>query len=198
MTDIVPDKSKRIAYTIGLIFHPAVIAILTLLIILQDLPFKQTLFWTAVIGGIILIPTFVAIAYMRRRNRETYERATRGPIYTVAWLSVMICLALIVFFDGPKEMAVCMATLAVWLPLQLVINHTITKISAHTAVASGCFTALLLFGKLNAILSVIGVLIILLIAWARLRTKNHTILQVMLGILVGAGSVLLVFPVMLS
>lgn len=198
MTDMIPDRSKRIAYSIGMVFHPAMIAVLTLLLILQDLPIRQTLFWTTVISGIILIPTFIAIAYLRYRNRHTYEQGTRRPLYTIAWLCVMICLAIILLYEGPREMAVCMATLAVWLPIQLAINHYVTKISAHTAVASGCFTALILFGKLSTILIVIGILIVLLIAWARLRTKNHTILQVILGIFVGAGSVLLVFPLMLN
>lgn len=197
MTDMIPDKSKRIAYSIGLVFHPAVLAILTLLLILKELPISQTLFWTALISGIILIPTFMMIAYLRYRDRHTYQRDTRGSIYSVAWLSVVICFVLILLLEGPREIAVCMAALAVWLPLQSIVNHKITKISAHTAVASGCFTALLLFGKLNSLAIMIGILIILLIAWARLQTKNHTMLQVVLGVLVAGGSVLIVFPLML-
>lgn len=198
MTDIIPDKSNKIAYTIGLVAHPAVIAVLTLILILQDLSIQDMLFWTALISSLILIPTFIAIAYLRQRNRHTYERGTRKPLYIIAWLSVIICFLIISFFEGPQEMAICMATLALWLPLQLMINHYITKVSAHTAVASGCYMALILFGRLNSVLIIVGLVIILSIAWARLTTKNHTILQVILGILVGAGSVLIVFPIMLN
>lgn len=198
MTDTVPDNSKRIAHLIGLIFHPAIVAIGTLLLVLQDLPFEQILVWTALIGGIILIPVFIAIAYFRRQNRHTYQRGTRRPLYIIAWLSVALCFILIQLFEGPQILAICMATLAIWLPLQLAINHSITKISAHTAVASGCFTALVLFGKLGTVLIVAGILLIMLIAWARLMTKNHTMLQIVLGCAVGAGSVLLVFPFLLN
>lgn len=198
MTDIIPDRSKRIAYMVGLIFHPAVIAVATLVLVLQALPIQEIGIWTAVISSIILIPVFIAIAYLRKQNRHTYQRGTRRPLYIVAWISVAICFILIQVFEGPVELAICMATLAVWLPFQLLVNHAITKISAHMAVASGCFTALLLFGKLSTILTAIGIFIIILIAWARLRTKNHTVLQVVLGTLVGAGSVLLVFPLMLN
>lgn len=197
MTDVIPDKSNSIAYTIGLVSHPAVIAILTLVLILQDLSIKQMLFWTALISSVILIPTFTTIAYLRQRNRHTYERGTRKPIYIIAWVSVIVCFFIVLFFDGPREMAICMATLAVWLPLQLMVNHYITKISAHAAVASGCYMALILFNQLNSALIIIGLVTILSIAWARLTTKNHTVLQVALGILVGAGSVLIVFPIML-
>lgn len=199
MSDVIPDNSKRIAYAVGLVFHPAVIAVVTLLLLLRDLSLTQTLMWSSLISGIILIPIFMTIAFLRyRRDRHTYQRKTRGPLYSIAWLSVITCLILILFFEGPRELAVCMATLAVWLPLQLSINHYITKISAHTAVASGCFMALLLLTKLSAALIVIAILMILLIAWARLRTKNHTPLQVLLGLMVGAGSVLVVFPLMLN
>jgi membrane-associated phospholipid phosphatase len=199
MSDIIPDNSKRIAYTVGLVFHPAVIAVVTLLLLLRDLPLMQTLLWSSLISAIILIPIFIVIAFLRfRRNRHTYQRKTRGPLYSIAWLSVMTCLMLILVFEGPQELAVSMATLAVWLPLQLSINHYITKISAHTAVASGCFMALLLLSKLSSGLIVIAILMIIFIAWARLMTKNHTLLQVILGLTVGAGSVLTVFPLMLN
>ena len=183
---------------IGLIFHPATVAVATLLLVLQDLPLQQIAVWTLLIGGIILIPVFIAIAYLRRQDRHTYQRGTRLPLYIIAWLSVAICFILIRVLEGPQVLAVCMATLAVWLPLQLAINHRITKISAHTGVASGCFTALVLLGKLGIALIVTGILLIVLIAWARLMTKNHTLLQVVLGCAVGAGSVLLVFPFLLN
>ena len=197
MTDIIPDNSKRIAYAVGIVFHPAAVAIVTLLLVLGDLPLMQALVWTALIGGIILIPIFMAIAYLRHRDRHTYQRGTRGPLYSIAWLSVIVCFVLIWLSNGPRELALFMATLAIWLPLQLSINHYYTKISAHTGVISGCFTALVLFGKLGFALFVIGILMIALVGWARLTTKNHTPLQIILGIAVGAGSVLLVFPLLL-
>lgn len=197
MTNTIPDNSKKTAYAVGIVFHPAVVAIVTLLLVLRDLPIQQALIWTSLIGGIILIPTFIAIAYLRHQKRHTYQRGTRGPLYSIAWLSAIVCFALIWVSNGPIELAVCMATLAVWLPLQLSINHFYTKVSAHTAVISGCFTALVLFGKLGSVLIAVGILMIVLVGWARLTTKNHTPLQIVLGIAVGAGSVLLVFPLLL-
>jgi membrane-associated phospholipid phosphatase len=195
--DVIPDNQQRIAYWIGLIFHPAVVMLPTLLLVLNDVPFQQALLWTAIIAMFMLIPGFAVIASLQRQQKYTYQRRSRAPIYMVVWISVVTCWVLIGIFKGPNELVVCMATLAVWLPVQLAINHSITKISTHTAVAAGCITALLLLEKLNTPIAItIGLVIVGITAWARVITKNHTLTQVLLGLVVGAGSVMLVFPLM--
>lgn len=192
-----PDNSNRLAWLLGLIFHPAIIMLPTLWLILNDIAYEQAIFWMALISGIILIPGFSVIAFQRRRERYTYQRNSRSPFYMVAWLSVLLCLLLGWGWNAPRVLMSCLAALALWLPIQLLINHYFTKISTHTAVVAGCFTALLLLGKLNdPLLFGVSLGISLLTIWARVVTKNHTLLQVGLGFLVGAGTVLLVFPIM--
>jgi hypothetical protein len=194
MTELVPDNSKRIAYFIGFGLHPATIAIGTLLILLWGLPLSDTIRWTALVAGVILIPIFATTAYLQRQDQHTYQRLSRKPIYLVAWIDVAICLGLILIFNGPTILGICMATLLVWLPLQLGINQFVTKISIHMGVASGCFATLWIVGKLTPLLILVCIALLLLLAWARIQTKNHTIGQVVLGCVVGIGSVLLVFP----
>jgi len=194
MTDTMPDNSKRIAYFIGLTLHPATIAISTLLILLWGLPLGDTIRWTALVAGVVLIPIFATTAYLQRQDQYTYQRLSRKPIYLIAWIDVAICLGLILIFNGPTILGICMATLLVWLPLQLGINQYVTKISIHMAVAAGCFSALWFVGKLTPLITVICIAFLLLLGWARIQTKNHTIGQVVFGCIVGLGSVLLVFP----
>lgn len=194
MTEPVPDNSKRIAYFIGLGLHPAPVAVGTLLILLWGLPLADTIRWTALVAGVVLIPIFATTAYLQRQDQYTYQRLSRKPIYLVAWIDVAICLGLILIFNGPMILGICMATLLVWLPLQLGINQFLTKISIHMGVASGCFAALWVVGKLTPLLSLICIVFLLLLGWARIQTKNHTVGQVVLGCIVGIGSVLLVFP----
>ena len=80
----------------------------------------------------------------------------------------------------------------------MVINTYVTKVSTHVAVAAGCATGLLLLGKLDSLLLQLAALTIVgLIIWARVTTRNHTVAQVLLGLLVGTGSVLGVFPLLL-
>ena len=129
MTEPMPDNSKRIAYSIGLGLHPASIAIGTLLILLWGLPLGDTIRWTALVASVVLIPIFATTAYLQRQDQYTYQRLSRKPIYLVAWIDVAICLGLILIFNGPTILGICMATLLVWLPLQLGINQFLTKIS---------------------------------------------------------------------
>lgn len=198
MTDTVPDNSKHIAYFIGLGLHPTPIAIGTLLILLWELPLADTILWTALVASVVLIPIFATTAYLQRQNSHTYQRFSRKPIYLVAWIDAAICLVLILIFNGPTILGICMATLLVWLPLQLGINQFVTKISIHMGVASGCFAALWLTGKLIPPLILICLVFLILLGWARIQTKNHTVEQVVLGCIVGIGSVLLVFPFFLA
>ena len=194
MTDTVPDNSKPIAYFVGLVLHPATIAIGTLLILLWGLPLDDIIRWTTLVAGVVLIPIFATTAYLHRQDQYTFQRFSRKPIYLVAWIDVAICLALILIFNGPTILGICMATLLIWLPLQLGINQLVTKISIHMGVASGCSAALWIVGKLTPLLTLICLVCLLLLGWARIQTKNHTAGQVVLGCVVGIGSVLLGFP----
>jgi len=66
------------------------------------------------------------------------------------------------------------------------------------AVVSGCSVALYMLGKLNHPILAMGMLIIVfLTAWARIQTKNHTLLQVILGLLTGGGVVVIIFSMLL-
>jgi membrane-associated phospholipid phosphatase len=195
MSELIPDNANRLAYWLGILFHPASVMFVTLWLLLDDLPLSESLTWMSLIAAIILIPGFTTIALLKRKERYTYQRSSRLPLYLVAWFSVLAALALLWLQEGPRILLISLTTLAFWLPVQLGINHFFTKISTHLAVISGCFAALLFLGELTGIVWLsLGIAAILITAWARLKTKNHTLVQVLLGILVGAGMVLLVFP----
>ncbi len=92
-----------------------------------------------------------------------------------------------------------MATLAVWVPLQWAINTWVTKISGHAAVATGCFAALVVLGKAGTpLIEAVLLVLVIVTVWARVVTRNHTVPQVILGVLVGVLPVLLVFPLVLA
>jgi hypothetical protein len=199
MNEGIPDNSNRLAYWLGMLFHPASIMLVTLYLLLDELPLADSLLWIALIAGMILIPGFSVIAFLKRKERHSYQRSSRAPIYLTAWLSVVLALALLWFLKAPQILFICLTTLALWLPVQLGINHFFTKISTHLAVISGCVMALLLVGDLSGVVEIsLGIIVIVLTAWARWVTKNHSIIQVSLGILVGSGMVLLIFPLFLS
>jgi hypothetical protein len=166
---------------------------------LSDMPFGEALKWSLLVLSIVLTPGILASAYMAvRHQRYLYQRSTRGPLYFIGFLSVLTCLVLLVVFNAPRILVSSLITLLIWVPTQMLINRYVTKISAHAGVVAGCATSLLLAGKLNhPLLVAFLVLIVLVTMWARVETKNHTVPQVLLGFLVGALAVLLVFPLVL-
>jgi hypothetical protein len=197
--DVTPDNTNKLAYLMGRIFHPYLICIPTVLILLGDLPFGEMVKWMLLVLSFVLIPIMLASAYMVvQHHRHIYQRSTRGPIYLVFFLSVLTCLALLILFNAPRILIACFVTLVIWAPIQLLINRYVTKISTHAGVVAACCTGLLLAGKLNhPLLVAFLVLIVVVTMWSRVETKNHSVPQVLLGFLVGASSVLIVFPLVL-
>ncbi|MFN8448020.1 MAG: hypothetical protein U0521_05390 [Anaerolineae bacterium] len=199
MSDPIPNQEYRFAVVVGRILHPYWMPIPTILAILSDLPLNESLKWSAVVLAITLLPGMIAAAFFQNQGHALYKRKIRGPLYLVGWVSVLACLFVVLQFDAPRVLVACVATLAVWLPVQWMVNHWITKVSAHAAVATGCLVALVLLGKVaNPVLGLILLVAVIITLWARVVTKNHTIPQVLLGVLIGALPVLIVFPLALS
>lgn len=199
MSDQTPSHEKRFAVVVGRILHPYWMPIPTLLVILSDLPLDEALKWSAVVLAITLLPGMIAALLFQNRGYALYKRKIRGPLYLVGWASVLVCLVVVLQFGAPQVLVACIATLALWLPMQWAVNHWITKVSAHAAVATGCFVALVLLGKVaNPVLGLIVLGIVITTLWGRVVTRNHTIAQVLLGVLIGALPVLIVFPLTLS
>lgn len=198
MTELVPDYDNRLAYGIGLVFHPFGVAVITLLMVLRDIPVEESIRWTLLIAAILFVPLMVSLGLLRRQGQYVYQRRSRGTLYRVGWVSILVILLITVRFDAPKVLTVCMAALLVWVPLQSGINRWITKVSTHTAVVTGCVMGLLLLGQLDTfLLWGLAIMIIALTAWARVMTKNHTRLQVAMGIVTGGLPVLVTFPLLM-
>jgi membrane-associated phospholipid phosphatase len=197
LNDPVPDNRNRLAFIIGRIFHPYVICIPTLFVVLSDLSWDEALNWSLIVIAIVLLPGMTLAAYLQRRGHPLYERRTRTPLYIVGWGSVLTCILVIRQMGAPQVLVFSLITLAIWAPLQLSINTFITKVSAHAAIAAGCAVGLLLLGKLETLpIQVLVLAIVIVTIWARVVTHNHTILQVSLGLIVGALPPLIVFTLM--
>ena len=198
MTDLIPDNRNKVAYAIGKLFHPYLICIPTLLVLLNDIPFQEMLGWLIIIVSILLTPLLLAGKYLERREKYLYQRESRGPIYVTFWISLMGCLIVIQSLNAPRTLIAAILALALWVPIQLAINSYITKVSTHAAVMAGCATGLLVVGKLdNQIALLVVSAAVIATLWARVVTKNHTIPQVVMGLLVGVLPILIIFSLML-
>lgn len=198
MIDPIPDHGNRIAYWLGRVFHPYLICVPTLAAVLAGLPLWEALRWLMLVMILLLTPLIIMGAILKRQERYLYQRKTRTPIYLTFWVSLLICLVILATLSAPVRLVACIVALVLWLPLQLVINTYITKVSTHSAVVAGCMTGLLLLGRLNhPLLLLLALAAVILTLWARVVTRNHTPQQVVMGLLTGIIPVLLVFPLML-
>lgn len=198
MLDMTPDNRHRIAFLTGMIFHPYVVSVVTLLIVLQELEPLRAVAWVALLAAILLIPVMILLQIARRQEKYAWQRLTRTNIYLAVLLSVLICIGIIIAVDGPPRLLACFVALLIWLPLQFAINTYYTKISIHAAITAGCGTALLMLGVLDTwALKLLVLVIILATGWARHKTRNHTFQQISLGWLAAAIAVLIAFPLVL-
>jgi hypothetical protein len=198
MTDIIPDSSNRAAHLLGLLLHPFPVAIVTLLIVLSELRFAEAIVWTTLVGSVLIVPLGISLVYLRHRQRYTYQRHVRGPIYLSGWVCIGFCLLLLLVLDGPSVLLACMGALLVWVPLQALINAHFTKVSTHVAVITGCTIGVMMLDTANEpVVFVLCAVLIVITGWARVVTRNHTINQVLLGVVTGSLPVLITFPILL-
>ncbi len=198
MTDVMPDHSNKFAVWISRIVHPFLLPIPSTVVMLSGNPLGEVVKWTVIVLGMLLVPGIALAAWSRRRGRHLHVRESRNMLYLIAWGLIFACFAVVALGGAPRELVASIGAMVVWIPMQWAINRYVTKISMHSAVATGSFMTLLMAGKLVHPALVIGYLIIVLLTlWSRIETRNHSVLQVMMGALGGVLPVLIVFPLVL-
>jgi membrane-associated phospholipid phosphatase len=180
-----------------MIFHPFVIFIPALVIVLKDTPPLEAAAWVALIAILLLGPTLFLIRRAQRSEQYTYQRSARHQLYLAGEASIVFCAGLTVVLDASPRLIFSLLCLCIWLPLQYGVNARFTKISAHTAIVTGIAVALILMGDLNSPLLMLGAAVVVFAtAWARMVTGNHSLTQVLLGIAVSSSAVFLAFGLM--
>ncbi len=192
MSDPMPHNHNRVGYFLGYVFHPLTLFIPTLVVVMRGTSFEAAVGWVAFITIMILAPTIFFIYVFRRQDRHIYQREHRHILYITFWVSMLICSVLAILLDAPSRLIFSLVCLLIWTPMQLSINFYYTKISGHTAVISGIMTAFWVMGELDTpILISLTVGVVVATGWARIVTGNHTREQVILGVLVSSGAVLI-------
>lgn len=192
MNDVVPHNQNRLGYVLGYVFHPFVIFIPALVLVLKGIPFLTAVGWVAFIAAIILIPLNLTILWERRRNQYVYQQKTRHSLYIVFWISMLCAILIGVALDGPRRLIFALLCMWIWVALQFLVNLAYTKISGHTAIITTIMGGFLVMGELDTpILISLAVGSVAATGWARIVTGNHTREQVILGVLVSSGAVLI-------
>ncbi len=186
---------ERIANLASNILNP----FLASLVIILLLSFEATssildaLKWSLILIALTILPVYALIIYLVRSKRVEslfiHVRKQRTKVYLLAGVCVGLGYTILHYLGAPQML---MATSAAGLSVIVVfvcINLR-WKISIHTAfIAALVAILIILYGWIAAV----TVLLVPLIAWARIELAHHSLAQVVTGALLATLIVVAVF-----
>ncbi|MFC1983888.1 phosphatidic acid phosphatase [Chloroflexota bacterium] len=186
---------KRIANLTSDILNPFVVSIILILL----LSFKSTsstldwVKWSLILVAVSILPVFLVIMYLVRNRRLespfVIPRRQRTKIYLLACIGTGIgCIILPYLGALPTLRAAFVAGFSALVVFMCV--NLLWKISIHTALITASVVVLIiLYGSIAAI----AVVLVPLMAWARIELEHHSPAQAVAGTLLSALIVVMVF-----
>lgn len=174
----------RIATFISYLFSPVTLlpGIYVIYILNRELGESQLLFSFLILFGVGILPIILTLAFFKHKKLisdwDVRERKERYLLNIVILIFASIAL-LIFYLFGQQAIFRISLVLLVWFLLFSLITF-FWKISAHTGVAT---LFALLLGITFGNVSWWSIGIIVLVGWSRVYRKNHTLLQVIGGVL---------------
>ena len=189
------DRGYAFGRRLSQIFHPIPMNIATFLIAgyFGLANHALGLAWAAVcIVAALLPPTLFYFIRLRRGaygDEDVSIRQQRNELYLFSFVWVLLATLALGAFGVPRAL---LAFLCVALALGVIggVINLFWKISVHSASIAATATVALLFWQW---LGVLLWLCALAVGWARVRTGNHTPLQVLVGLVSALIVVLVVF-----
>jgi membrane-associated phospholipid phosphatase len=197
-TALKPPARRAVARWISIIIHPIVYPLVTLAIIIDvathgnlGLSFRFLLLALALTS----LPVTLLVGYQVARGHWTdldvSVRKQRYFLYPFG-LAGLILLAVAFKWLGAPAVAVKAAVAYVIANVADGVINFWYKVSAHTTSAAVCATLLTILVPALAVPSIVAAVAV---AWSRVELGRHTIGQAILGLAVGAGSVIATFAV---
>lgn len=190
-----PGRGYAIARRISQILHPVPLGIVSIFIVgvLGSDNRIQGLWWALVCTLIHVVPP--TIFFNIRLHQGAYSdddisiRSQRNELYLFGMLNVTIGTLILWLLNAPSPLLAMLVSVAVMNLISFFIN-LFWKISIHSASIGSCATlASIYLPALGGICWVAAVVL----GWARLRTRNHTLMQVIAGISLAVVCVLGVY-----
>lgn len=178
------QPGTALAWRLSQVFHPILVNLASFLIVgfATASTRDDGLRWTLICTLTMIVPPTL-FYYIRRRqgvysDKDVSVREQRNELYLVGFIWVLIATVALTLLGAPRPfLALMVCALALGLIGGLV--NLFWKISAHaTAIGSAATIGLLYWQPLGWALWVCAVAV----GWARVRTRNHTPLQVLAGL----------------
>ena len=186
---------KRVANLTSNILNPFLVSLVVILV----LSFRATsstldaLKWWLILVALSLLPVYLVIVYLVHSKRiEGFfipVREQRTKIYLLTGVCAGIGCAILPCLGAPLILIAAFVSGVSAVVVFMGINLW-WKISIHTAFIAASVTALIiLYGWIVAV----TVVLVLLVAWARIELEHHSPAQVVTGALLAASIVVTVF-----
>jgi len=185
----------RIANLTSDILNPFVVSIILILL----LSFKSTsgtldwVKWSLILIAVSILPVLLVIIYLVRKGRlENHSiilRQQRTKIYLLACICAGAGCIILPYLGASRTLMAAFVAGFSTLVLFMCVN-LLWKISIHTALITASVVILIiLYGSIAAI----SVVLIPLMAWARIELKHHSPAQAAAGTILSALVVVMVF-----
>jgi membrane-associated phospholipid phosphatase len=194
--DVLPGtgRSLSIARILSQGFNPFVNGIASYLIVALMTP-PSGLTWAALALGIQLVPSMTLYTVRLRQgvysDPDVSVREERNEMYLVGTASVLVTVLVLVLASAPAPVLALTVGILV-LGITCGVINLFWKISMHAVAIAMLATVGVLY---SATLGAVLWLCALAVGWARVRTRNHTTLQVIAGLAVAAAIISVSFAV---
>ena len=188
--------SKFIAQFISSVVNPLLIlAVLPYLLVIKATgDASKAYFWTVFsLVFIFIVAVFILIGVEKKyfSDLDVSNRKQRPLLYYFAIATAAVYLGFLYFLKAPEILFIALFGVFFGLISMEFINR-ITKASLHTATVSAFTTALTLgFGPIY----LFSFILIPIVAWARIKTHNHTKRQTLIGSCMGILITLCVYVI---
>jgi hypothetical protein len=188
----------KIALWLSRVFHPFVVSLLCLLLVvhLSGVALADTLVWVALAFIVLILPLVLFIMLSvytgRYSDPDVSIREQRRSIYILAALCLIVLTLILFWLDAPQiaQQALWAASIALF--VGGLINHFWTKVSLHTMAMAGCtFVTFTVSWPLALAMLVTTAAV----SWSRVHLKRHTSGQVVWGTVIALAAVVYVFTI---
>ncbi|MCU0494626.1 MAG: PAP2 family protein [Chloroflexaceae bacterium] len=186
-----PGRGYAVGQWLSRVLHPVPLSLLSILIIgLFAVPDRLAgLGWALAGAAIQVVPPTLFFRMRLRQGAYSDEdisvRQQRNELYLFGLLTVLLGTVLLLLLGAPLPIVALFCS-AIVLNISSWIINLFWKISIHSAAIGSCATVATLF------VWPLGVLLWLgagALGWARVRTRNHTPMQVVAGLALAAAGV---------
>ena len=186
---------ERLARLISNVLNPFLVSFIVIILLAVESTENtgEALKWALLSIVLSVLPVFVVVTYLVHQKKLegmfANPRHQRNGIYILASILGALGCGVMWWCNAPRLIAVAFSSGLISIVIFMIINR-FWKISLHTAFISASVTLItVIYGAYGAL----TILLLPLVAWARIRLNQHSPTQVITGALLSTAILLAMF-----